>query len=221
MIWTRLTVCQDMQCLLAWNNGKPEYKLKFKREVCKATHENQYVWWLIALFNPVTDFPRPEHPFGEQMETPDGLPPPLFAQPMLHWLANIISSGAFAGYKTVEQVLAAVPPSNSNFRVMEWADDKKDEPVFPRWTSKGPVLSKKPPTTAKEPGSSKTQETRMGPKYLPRSPKSWGQQASDWALRAGFLAVFGIHAIRRIILMLANGKIALSTRTHTLLLTLS
>ena len=63
------------------------------------------------------------------METPDGLPPPLFAQPMLHWLANIISSGAFADYKTVEQALAAEPPRISNFRVVEWADDKKNEPL--------------------------------------------------------------------------------------------
>ncbi len=39
------------------------------------------------------------------METLDGLSPPLFAQPMLYWLANIVSSGAFADYKTVEQVL--------------------------------------------------------------------------------------------------------------------
>src|SRR5437773_1203292 len=122
-----------MECLLAWNNGEPEYKLKFTREICKATDENQYVVVIDYPSQPITDIHRPEHPFGEQMETPDGLPPPLFAQPMLHWLANIISSGAFADYyKTVEQVLAAVPPSNSNFRVMEWADDKKDEPVFPR-----------------------------------------------------------------------------------------
>ena len=105
--------------------------MKFGKEIYKATYENQYIV-VVPPLNRIIDIPRLEHPFGEQMETLNGLPPPLFAQPILYWLANIILSKAFANYKTVEQVLAAIPHNNSNFRIVEWANDKKDEPIFPR-----------------------------------------------------------------------------------------
>ncbi|KAF5531769.1 carbonic anhydrase 2, partial [Fusarium mexicanum] len=49
---------QDMQCILSWKDGLPEYRLKFTREICKGTDVNQ-----------------PEHPFAEYMVGPDGLPP--------------------------------------------------------------------------------------------------------------------------------------------------
>ena len=98
---------------------------------------------------------RPEHPFGEQIVGPDGVPPPLFAQPMLHWLANIISSQAFADYQTVEQALDARPlKDNSTFRIVPWAKGKKHEPVFPKWTA-----------------------SSRGKK--PRTPTSWANQAYD------------------------------------------
>ncbi|XEV04772.1 hypothetical protein FSHL1_010059 [Fusarium sambucinum] len=122
---------------------------------------------------------RPEHPFAEYMVGPDGLPPPLFAQPMLHWLANIISSRAFADLGTVEEVLALQPPSNGNFRNLEWADDVKEKPVFPEWS----------PT---------------GPKAKQKDPKSWVSQFSDWGRRAGFTAQFGLHAVRREALIKVN-----------------
>ncbi len=121
---------------------------------------------------------RPEHPFGEQIVGPDGVPPPLFAQPMLHWLANIISSQAFADYQTVEQALSARPPKNNgSFRTVPWAKGKENEPVFPKWTANG-----------------------RGKK--PRTPTSWATQAHGWAKRAGFVTqVFGMHAARRAALM--------------------
>ncbi|KAK3984490.1 hypothetical protein QBC44DRAFT_336862 [Cladorrhinum sp. PSN332] len=148
-------VYEDLQCILSWKDGKPEFRLKFKREVCKATDENQ-----------------PEHPFAEQIKGPDSLPPPLFAQPMLHWLANAISSRAFADYQDVQQLLDARPPKGGQFRIAEWAEEKKSKPVFPQWTSKGPIDKS-------------------------REPTSWGYQASNWARRTGFAASFGLHSVRR------------------------
>ncbi|KAH6881107.1 hypothetical protein B0T10DRAFT_411320, partial [Thelonectria olida] len=38
-------ICQerykDLQCILSWTEGKPDFKLKFTREICKAIDENQ------------------------------------------------------------------------------------------------------------------------------------------------------------------------------------
>ncbi|KAG7284893.1 hypothetical protein NEMBOFW57_009508 [Staphylotrichum longicolle] len=127
---------------------------------------------------------RPEHPFGEQIVGPDGVPPPLFAQPMLHWLANIISSQAFADYQTVEQALAARPPENNgSYRVVPWAKAKENEPVFPKWTAKGRTK-------------------------IPRTPTSWANQGFGWARRADFVTpVFGMHAARRAVLINANSEV--------------
>ena len=126
---------------------------------------------------------RPEHPFAEQIVGLDGVPPPLFAQPMLHWLANIISSQAFADYQTVDEALAALPPNNSgSFRIVPWAKGKENEPVFPQWTAKG-----------------------RGKK--PRTPTSWANQAYDWARRASFvIEIFGMHAARRAALISVNSE---------------
>ncbi|CAM1508797.1 Fc.00g056450.m01.CDS01 [Cosmosporella sp. VM-42] len=153
---------QDLQCILSWKDGQPEFRCKFTREFCKATDINQ-----------------PEHPFAERMVGPDGLPPPLFAQPMLHWLANLISSHASADLCTVEQVLALQPPKNGNFRIIEWADDVKKVAVFPEWSS-------------------------TGPKTKSKSPNSWVTQFSDLGKRTGFTSGLGLHAVRREALIKAN-----------------
>lgn len=113
---------------------------------------------------------------------PDGLPPPLFAQPMVHWLVNLVSSGALRDYKTLEDVLSAVPEEGESFCFLEWEDDMLDMPVFPEWST-------------------------SGPKPKAKNDKAWGSQVSKWAKRAGFLLGLAIHAIRREILLKANGKI--------------
>ncbi|KAJ4193061.1 hypothetical protein NW767_010345 [Fusarium falciforme] len=98
---------------------------------------------------------------------------------MLHWLANIISSHAFADLDTVEQVLALQPPKNGNFRVIDWADGAQEKPVFPEWSVTGPRAKSKNPT-------------------------SWGAQFSEWGNRAGFTACLGLHAVRREALIKVN-----------------
>ncbi|CVL08763.1 uncharacterized protein FMAN_06804 [Fusarium mangiferae] len=113
------------------------------------------------------------------MTGPDGLPPPLFAQPMLHWLANLIASHAFADLDTIEQVLSLEPPKNGNFRILPWAADVREKPVFPEWSS-------------------------SGPKTKPKNPQSWVSQFSDWGNRAGFTAQLGLHAVRREALIKVN-----------------
>jgi len=124
---------------------------------------------------------RPEHPFAEQIEGPDKIPPPLFAQPLLHWLANFISSGASPELETVEQALALEPPRNGNFRLIEWDHSMLEKPVFPKWTGKGPADES-------------------------RSPDSFGTDGSKWAKRAGLTTGLGLHAPRREILINCNGK---------------
>lgn len=57
-----------------------------------------------------------------------------------------------------------------------------DMPVFPEWSESGPQPKAK-------------------------NDKAWGNQVSQWAKRAGFLRGLAIHAIRREILLKANGKI--------------
>ncbi|KAK4233229.1 hypothetical protein C8A03DRAFT_39077 [Achaetomium macrosporum] len=80
----------------------------------------------------------------------------------------------------VEQVLAARPPENGKFRIVPWADGKKDEPAFPQWTALGPIRK-------------------------PRVPTTWATQAAEWATRSGFAApCFGLHAARPIALIRAN-----------------
>ncbi|KAH6881106.1 hypothetical protein B0T10DRAFT_531651 [Thelonectria olida] len=48
---------------------------------------------------------------------------------MLHWLANIISAKAFSGSSTVDQVLSIRLPRDGNFRILEWADNVRDQPL--------------------------------------------------------------------------------------------
>jgi hypothetical protein len=110
-------------------------------------------------------------------------PPPLYAQPMLFWLANIISSKALN--PTLKEVLDLTPPKDRKHWVMQWEERMSDEPVFQEWTSREP-------------------------KEKSRSPSSWGHQASDWARRARFVDGMGLHCPRREILVKANGKIVAS-----------
>ncbi|KAI0443369.1 hypothetical protein F4803DRAFT_515037 [Xylaria telfairii] len=153
---------EDLVCLIGWKDGEPDIKLDFKRKICKGL-----------------DYKQPEHPLAERLIGLDGLPPPLFAQPMVHWLVNIISSGALRDYKTIEEVLDAVPGEGESLCFLEWAHKMRDMPVFPAWTESGPQ------NTAKTPGS-------------------WADQVSKWAKRTGFLLGLPIHAIRREILLKVN-----------------
>ncbi|KAM0187041.1 hypothetical protein ACHAPI_011359 [Fusarium lateritium] len=91
----------------------------------------------------------------------------------------MISSHALADFDTVEQILGLEPPKNGNFRILQWAEDAQEKPVFPEWSS-------------------------TGPKTKPKSPKSWVSQFSDWGNRAGFTAPLGLHAVRREALIKVN-----------------
>ncbi|RYP29028.1 hypothetical protein DL767_006954 [Monosporascus sp. MG133] len=131
-----------------------------------------------------SSMPRPEHPLAERLEGPDGLPPPLFAQPMLHWLINIISARAFRDYRTIEDVLSVIPEEGESFCFLDWADDMLDKPVFPEWSE-------------------------SGPRNKAKNDKAWGNQVLQWAKRAGFINGLAIHAIRREILIKVNDSGAL------------
>ncbi|KAK8038354.1 hypothetical protein PG994_015121 [Apiospora phragmitis] len=155
-LWTRDHYDYDIICMIGWKDGEPEFKIDFKREHTKGMQDTPK---------------KPEHPLAERIEGEDG-PPPLFAQPILHWLANFLSTQAFRDFRTVDQILALTPRPGESYRILEWADDKLDHPVFPEWSAEGP-------------------------KDKPKSPKSWGTQASAWAVRAGFPAGMGLHASRR------------------------
>jgi len=93
----------------------------------------------------------------------------------------LISSRAFADFNTLEEILALEPPKNGNFRILEWAEDSQEKPVFPEWSS-------------------------TGCKTKSKNPKSWVTQFSDWGNRAGFTAQLGLHAVRREALIKVNGK---------------
>ncbi|EFY94585.2 carbonic anhydrase [Metarhizium robertsii ARSEF 23] len=159
-------ICQatykDLECVVGYYDGEPDIKLKFTREFCKAK-----------------DVDQPEHPFPERMNTPDGLYPPLVAQPIVHWLANIVSSQAFARYHTLDQILAIRPPKNSNYCIIEWADHMLDKPVFPEWNPDG-----------------RSEKTRC--------PNAWGSQSTALAKRAGMTNGLGFHSVRRKALINCN-----------------
>ncbi|KAL2015888.1 hypothetical protein VTK56DRAFT_4663 [Thermocarpiscus australiensis] len=153
---------EDLICLVGWKDGQPDIRLDFKRKICKGL-----------------DYKQPEHPLAETLQGPDGLPPPLFAQPMVHWLVNIISAQAFRDYHTIEDVLNVIPEEGESFCFLEWAEDMLDKPVFPEWSGSGPENKAK-------------------------NDKAWGNQVSQWAKRAGFIHGLAIHAIRREILIKVN-----------------
>ncbi|KAK2590414.1 hypothetical protein QQS21_011901 [Conoideocrella luteorostrata] len=156
------TSARDMQCIIGWYDGEPDIRLKFTREFCKGRDDNQ-----------------PEHPFSERMAVGSEGYPPLFAQPMVHWLANILSSGALAGIKTLDDILKIRPPKNSRYRELNWEKEMLDKPVFPEWSADGPANK-------------------------PQSPTGLGKQASDWAIRARLTTGLSFHAVRREILIQCN-----------------
>ncbi|RYP14043.1 hypothetical protein DL767_010440 [Monosporascus sp. MG133] len=173
--FTSARLREDLFCLVGRKNGQPDIKLDFKRKICKGL-----------------DYKQPEHPLAERLEGPDGLPPPLFAQPMLHWLVNIISARAFRDYQTIEDVLNVIPEEGESFCFLDWADDMLNKPVFPEWSESGPEDKAK-------------------------NDKAWGNQVSQWAKRAGFINGLPIHAIRREILIKVNGKtFTLSGKTSSI-----
>ncbi|OBT38904.1 hypothetical protein VE00_10781 [Pseudogymnoascus sp. WSF 3629] len=149
-------ICQakykDLVCIVAWKDGEPEIKLSFKREKCKNMAESQK---------------KPKHPIYERLDPA----PPLLANPLLFLLSIIISSNAFKNYKTVEDVLSARAPKGK-YRIMAWAHDVLDIPVFPEMSMDGPTEKAK-------------------------NDASWGKQCSEWARRADFPNGMGLHAARR------------------------
>jgi hypothetical protein len=112
----------------------------------------------------------------------------LYAQPILFFLANFLSSGAIKGNPTLEDMLNYTPPQHRRHWVFEWKDDMLEKPIFPDWTADGP-------------------------KATARSPYNWSHQASRWATRAGFIYGCGMHCPRRDSLLKANCK-AISNDDH-------
>ncbi|KAH8655514.1 hypothetical protein BX600DRAFT_525660 [Xylariales sp. PMI_506] len=96
--------------------------------------------------------------------------PPLFANGMLFLLAIFIANNAFKDYKTVSELLAVRPPSTEKYRILEWTD--AEAPIFPQMGANGSLNRAKNPTT-------------------------WGNQCSNWAMRANFVGGVGLHASRR------------------------
>ncbi|KAK0743500.1 hypothetical protein B0T18DRAFT_468843, partial [Schizothecium vesticola] len=152
----------DFVLLVRWKDGEPELRLKVRRRECKGKDINQ-----------------PEHIMPEKISSKLG-PPPLYSQPMLFWLANIISSEAIKGNPTLEEVLATTPPPiGQNHWVLQLEESKLDQAVFPKLTSRGP-------------------------KEKNRSPASWSHQISAWAIRVRFPDGVGLHCARREVLVKTN-----------------
>src|SRR4051794_6174293 len=66
--------------------------------------------------------------------------PLLSANGFLFLLVIIISAGAFRNYNNIEDVIAARPPPGRKYRIINWADEVVDDPVFPEdcrspWTT--------------------------------------------------------------------------------------
>uniref|UniRef100_A0A8H7TR61 Uncharacterized protein n=1 Tax=Bionectria ochroleuca TaxID=29856 RepID=A0A8H7TR61_BIOOC len=120
-------IMADLEWHIAETNGEPEFRVKFTRNFCKGKDKNQ-----------------PEHPLPERLQSSDGKPPPLFAQPVFHLLGNCISAGAFADYRTVDEVLAVRRPDNQSYGILELDRNIETRPVFPVWTSSGSSLSLDP-----------------------------------------------------------------------------
>ena len=74
-------------------------------------------------------------------------PPPLYAQPMLFWLANIISSKVLKGNPTFKRVLDLTPPKGRKHWVMQWEESMLDEPVLPEWTLREPKEKSRSPSS--------------------------------------------------------------------------
>ncbi|KAF4998781.1 hypothetical protein FDECE_11709 [Fusarium decemcellulare] len=152
---------KDVVFMVGWKEGEPELKLKIQRRICKGKDKNQ-----------------PEHILYEKLSSDRG-PPPLYAQPILFFLANFLSSGAIKGDPALEDMLNYTPPQNRRHWIFEWKDEMLESPIFPEWNADGP-------------------------RPLARSPCNWSHQASRWAIRAGFVDGCGMHCPRRDSLLKAN-----------------
>ncbi|KFZ23167.1 hypothetical protein V502_02354 [Pseudogymnoascus sp. VKM F-4520 (FW-2644)] len=161
-------ICQakykDLVCMVAWKDGEPEIKIGFKREKCK---------------NMAKTPRKPKHPIYERLHPA----PPLFANPVLFLLSVFISTSAFKNYKTVEDVLSARAPKGK-YRILEWAHNVLDIPVFPEMSKNGPTDKAK----------NEVEMSIDGPKEKAKNEALWGKQCSDWAKRADFPNGMGLHA---------------------------
>ncbi|KAL7940599.1 hypothetical protein V8C42DRAFT_362174 [Trichoderma barbatum] len=153
---------QDVVLMLTSYEGQPEFRLTFKRRICKGLRKNQ-----------------PEHPLAEFIKDPEGHHPPLFAQPMFHMLANIISSKAYPDISTVEQALEMKPPANAQFRIITLPKEAELKPVFPEWTS-------------------------IGPSDKHQNPHGWANHINEWGVRTGLAEGVSVHCIRREVLIKAD-----------------
>ncbi|KPM33976.1 hypothetical protein AK830_g12599 [Neonectria ditissima] len=151
----------DVVFLVGWKDGEPELKLDIQRRVCKGKDKKQL-----------------EHILYERLSSSCG-PPPLYAQPILFFLANFLSSGAIKGNPTLEDMLTYTPPKNRGHWIFEWKDDMLETPIFPDWNADGPEATA-------------------------RSPDNWSHHSSRWAKRAGFVDGCGMHCPRRESLLKAN-----------------
>ncbi|KIW79865.1 hypothetical protein Z517_06480 [Fonsecaea pedrosoi CBS 271.37] len=115
---------KDLLCMVAWKDGEPEIKLRFKRERTKGMQDNPN---------------KPKHPIYERLNPT----PPLLVNGLLFLLAIFISARAFKDYDTIEAVLNARPPPRRRFGIMEWADAVLDDPVFPEMSVNGPTKKEK------------------------------------------------------------------------------
>ncbi|KAM3559278.1 hypothetical protein ARSEF4850_004209, partial [Beauveria asiatica] len=106
---------KDLEFQIGWCKGKPDLKLKIPR-LCKGQE---------------FEGNNAEHAFSERWDVPDQDYPALVAQPIVHWVANFLSIGAFAGIQTLDQLLELRPPPECNFREIQLADHVLDKPVFP------------------------------------------------------------------------------------------
>ncbi|KAM7212780.1 Protein of unknown function (DUF3435) domain containing protein [Rhypophila decipiens] len=114
---------RDTVLLVAWKNGRPELRRSLKREFAKGMHNKPGQ--------------RPNHILYEDL--PDQL---LVVQPMVFSLAMFLAAGAIKRCKTIEQVLAVVPPKDGRQWVFEWEEHVLDWPIYPEVSADGPVWQK-------------------------------------------------------------------------------
>lgn len=120
-------------------------------------------------------------------ETTTGLP--LLFNPILFFFAIAVASGAFKHYQTADKIFALEPPEYDDHRILEWADEMQDVPVFQAMSCDGPT--------------GKIQ--RSGP---------CARQLSSAAQRAGDKNVT-VHDVRCEGLVKANGKFPPSPRLQS------
>ena len=91
----------------------------------------------------------------------------------------------------MRDVLAVRRPPKEKYRILEWADDVLNDPVFPEMSQKGPTLKAK-------------------------NKDAWGHQCSDWAKRANFVFGMGLHGSRREELIKVDGEVPCAIQVNDL-----